>query len=134
MSDQHEPTNARQRTQRKPEQVLEHVPDAGNSAEEEGRWYDQLRPETRTRLRNLSLAAIAGMAGCVTLIVVLTALLIGLWIDSRFDQRGPFTFALLCLSVPVSLFLMLRLTITALNRIQVQPVRTRRRSSTSEEE
>jgi Na+/melibiose symporter-like transporter len=95
---------------------------------------DQLRPSTRTRLRNLTLAAIAGMAGVVTLIVVLTALLIGLWIDSRFDQRGPFTFALLCLSIPVSLFLMLRLTLSALNRIQTQPVRTWGRSSPSEEE
>jgi hypothetical protein len=133
MSDQHEPTNAREGTRREPAQVLEHLPDAEISANEE-RWYDQLRPETRTRLRNLSLAAIAGMAGVVTLIVVLTALLIGLWIDSRFGQRGPFTFALLCLSVPVSLFLMLRLTLTALSRIQAQPVRTGRRSSPSEEE
>jgi hypothetical protein len=129
MSDQHEPTNAREGMRREPEQVLEHMPDTP----EEEPWTDQLRPETRTRLRNLSLVAIAGMAGCVTLIVVIAALLIGLWIDSRLGQRGPFTLIFLVLSVPVSLFAMVRFTVSALNRIQL-PSRLRATASRHREE
>ena len=130
MSNQHEPSNTRQGAQRMPVEA----PGEGADARPENHWFNQLRPQTQTRLRNLSLAAIAAQAGCATLIVVITALLIGLWVDSRFDQRGPFTIGLLCLSVPISLFLMLKITLGAISRIQPQPVRTRRKSPPSEEE
>jgi hypothetical protein len=70
---------------------------------------------------NLMLAAVAGQAGCATLLIVFTALFIGLWLDSLFEQRGPWTFGLLILSVPVSLYVMLRLTLSAIRRIIPQP-------------
>lgn len=70
------------------------------------------------RWRNLSYAALAGQAGCVTLLVVFGALLVGLWLDARLGQRGPCVFGLLIVSVPVSLWLMLRIALGAVNRIQ----------------
>lgn len=70
------------------------------------------------------LAAVAGQAGCATLLIVFTALFIGLWLDSLFGQRGPWTFGLLILSVPVSLYVMLRLTLSAIRRIIPQPTVT----------
>lgn len=130
MSNQHKPANARKRAQ----QTSEAGAVDGAEIRPENHWYDQVRPSTRARLRNLGLAAIAAQAGCVTLVVVVSALLIGLWVDSRFGLRGPFTFTLLCLSVPISLFLMLRLTLSAISRIQPQQVKTRRKSPPSEEE
>lgn len=77
-------------------------------------------PSSTTRLKNLGLAAIAGQAGCATLVIVFAALFIGLWLDTQFGRRGPFTFALLCLSIPVSLYAMLRLTMSAIERINPQ--------------
>lgn len=73
------------------------------------------------RLHNLSYAALAGQAGCVTLLVVFGALLAGLWLDARLGQRGPCVFGLLIVSVPVSLALMLRVALGAINRITPPP-------------
>jgi hypothetical protein len=70
------------------------------------------------RLRNLSYAALAGQAGCVTLFIVFGALLVGLWLDAQLGQRGPCVFGLLIVSVPVSLALMLRVALGAIARIQ----------------
>ncbi len=71
------------------------------------------------RIRNLGLAAVAAQAGCVTLIIVFSAMLLGLWLDAQFDQRGPFTFAVLILSVPVSLYAMIRIAVAAISRIDL---------------
>lgn len=70
------------------------------------------------RLKNLTLAGISALTGCITLVVVLIALLAGLWLDSLLGQRGPATICLLVLSVPVSLFLMIRVALGLINRIQ----------------
>ena len=71
------------------------------------------------RMRNLGLAAVAGQAGCITLIIVFSAMFLGLWLDAQFDQRGPFTFGLLLLSVPVSLYAMLRIALVAISKIDL---------------
>lgn len=88
-----------------------------------------------SRIRNLGLAAIAGQAGCATLIIVFVALFLGLWLDSRMGQRGPFTFGLLILSVPLSLWIMLRIALGAISRIQPQvPHEAQRQEEPSETE
>lgn len=76
------------------------------------------KSEMRQRARNLGLAAVAGQAGCATLIIVFGALFLGLWLDSQFDQRGPCTFGVLILSVPVSLYAMLRIAMGAIRLIE----------------
>lgn len=73
--------------------------------------------EPIARTANLGYAAVAGQAGCFTLAITLIALFIGLWLDSRFGVRGPFTIGLLVLSVPLSLFIMLRIAMGAIRRI-----------------
>lgn len=87
-----------------------------------------------SRVKNLGLAAIAAQAGCATLVIVFFALFVGLWLDSVLGQRGPFTFGLLILSVPVSLFVMLRIALGAINRIVPQPPAGERPSEASESE
>lgn len=76
--------------------------------------------ETRTRQRlfNLSLAAVSALAGCATLVIVFTALFLGLWLDSRLGQDGLCVFGMLILSVPFSLFVMLRIALGAISFIQ----------------
>jgi hypothetical protein len=72
------------------------------------------------RIKNLTLAGIAALTGCVAVIVILSALLLGLWLDSVMGQRGPAVVILLVLSAPVSLFLMTTIALKIVNRIQPQ--------------
>jgi hypothetical protein len=58
-------------------------------------------------LLNLTLAGAAGQVGCVTLIIILAAVLGGLWLDARFQTKPMYTAILLIASVPVSLGVML---------------------------
>jgi len=70
------------------------------------------------RTKNLTLAGLSALTGCVSLIVVVIALFAGLFIDSLIGQRGPATICLVILSVPVSLFLMVRMALTLIGQIQ----------------
>lgn len=69
------------------------------------------------RARNLSIASTAGLAGCVTIMLAVGALLLGLFLDAQVGLRGPFTILLVVLSVPVSLFLMVRIALSAAQRL-----------------
>jgi uncharacterized membrane protein len=87
------------------------------------------------RLANLGLAALAAQSGCMTLFLVVGALLVGLWLDAQFGQRGPFTIGLLLLSIPVSLFFMVRIALGAIKRIEPPSTsKTPRQRFTHEEE
>lgn len=80
------------------------------------------RDEKRQRyIFNLSLAAVAGLAGLASVIIIFTALFIGLWLDNRADREGVYTIILLLLSVPVSLYAMLRIVLGSVARIIPQP-------------
>jgi formate hydrogenlyase subunit 4 len=57
--------------------------------------------------KNLALAAVAGQVGCVTLIIVVVALLAGLWLDNRFSTNHIFLALLLIASVPITVVIML---------------------------
>lgn len=87
----------------------------------------------RQRAKNLSLAAVAGQSGCATVIIVFTAVFVGLWLDARFDQGGLCTFSVLILSIPFSLFVMLQISLNAVKRITPPSVNTDDTSETEEE-
>jgi F0F1-type ATP synthase assembly protein I len=55
---------------------------------------------------NLTLAAVAGQVGCLTLVIVLVALFAGLWLDNQFQSKPLFTVILTVASVPVTLVMM----------------------------
>lgn len=90
------------------------------------------QPSQPRRTRNLSLSAAAGLAGCVSVIVVFTALFVGLWLDSQLGQRGPCTVGLIVASVPVSLTLMVRIALLAIKRLDPSATATEP-TQTSEE-
>ncbi len=85
-------------------------------------------------MKNLGLAAVAGQAGCATLIIVFFALFLGLWLDSRLGQNGLCTFGLVILSVPLSLYVMLRIALVAINKIEFSPVSNEERDSSGTKE
>jgi ABC-type transport system involved in cytochrome c biogenesis permease subunit len=55
---------------------------------------------------NITLAAVAGQVGCLTLVIVLVALFAGLWLDNQFQSKPLFTVLLTVASVPVTLVMM----------------------------
>jgi len=65
----------------------------------------------RQRIKNLGIAGIAALTGFVSLGITLLALIVGLWLDNLLKTRGPATICLLSLSVPVSLFVMIRMAL-----------------------
>jgi len=72
----------------------------------------------RQKLLNLTIASIAGQVGCLTLLIVLGAVFLGLWLDSRFGTRPWWTVGLVLGSIPVSLILMLYVVRLAISKIK----------------
>lgn len=67
---------------------------------------------------NLTLAAVAGQVGFLTLCIVLAALFGGLWMDKRFDSKPLFTVILMLASVPITLVMMFWVVRNATARIK----------------
>lgn len=67
---------------------------------------------------NVTLAAVAGQVGCLTIVIVLAALFGGLWLDARFNTNHLFTIGLMIASVPVTLVLMFWIVRAATSRLQ----------------
>ena len=65
----------------------------------------------------LALAGLLGSVGCVTLVVIFVALGIGLWLDLQFETRPLFTVILVLASIPVTIFLMVRIVLGGMERI-----------------
>lgn len=66
---------------------------------------------------NLTLAAVAGQVGCLTLIIVLAALFSGLWLDNHYNSRPLFTIILMIGSVPITLIAMFLVVRAATSRL-----------------
>lgn len=66
---------------------------------------------------NLTLAAVAGQVGCLTLVIVIAALFGGLWLDARFGTKPMFTVGLVIASVPVTLLGMIWIVRVTTSRI-----------------
>lgn len=84
--------------------------------------------------RNMALAVVAGQAGCSTIVIVVGALLLGLWLDAQAGQRGPFTILLIILSVPLSLGVMFTVAMSAIRSIRPPVIEKRDDSVESTEE
>jgi len=67
---------------------------------------------------NITLAAVAGQVGCLTLVIVLVALFAGLWLDARFGTKPMLTIGLTFASIPITLVAMFWVVRTATSRLQ----------------
>ena len=65
----------------------------------------------------MAYAAVAGQSGCATSIIVIGSFFLGLWIDSLLDTKPVFTIILVIISVPVSLYVMVRMVLGAISQI-----------------
>ncbi len=83
------------------------------------------QPDSKQRFFNLTIAALVGQIGCLTLLIILGALFGGLWLDARFDSKPAFTIGLLVASIPVSLVLMLLIVRSAISKIKTGPAQNK---------
>jgi len=81
------------------------------SSEPEGKSQKQ-------KVFNMALAILAGQVGCLTLVIVLAAVFLGLWLDNHFQTRPVLTIVLLLGSVPLSVGMMLLVARAAIKRIK----------------
>lgn len=70
--------------------------------------------------RNMALVGVAGQAGCLTVMIIFLALFAGMFLDSRLDTHPVLTIGLVLLSVPVSLYAMIRLMLSSLAAIKTE--------------
>lgn len=66
----------------------------------------------------LAVGALLGQVGCVTLVVILVALAAGLWLDNQLDSRPLFTVLLMLGSVPVTIYLMIRIVLAGASQFE----------------
>jgi len=57
-----------------------------------------------------------GQTGCVTVVIALGAVAVGLWLDGHFNTKPVFTLCLLGLSVPVNIYFVWRLALNLIKR------------------
>ncbi|HML24328.1 MAG TPA: AtpZ/AtpI family protein [Aggregatilinea sp.] len=82
-------------------------------------------------VRNLTLAAIAGQAGCSSVVMIFLALFAGLFLDAKFDTHPVLTIGLVLIAIPVSLYVMVRLLLSSVGAIQTAPPGTRQAPGSS---
>ena len=68
--------------------------------------------------QNMLLAALLGLIGILTLVIVMAAVLGGLALDKHFDTQPWFTIGLLVASIPVSLLVMVWVARKTIKRIK----------------
>jgi F0F1-type ATP synthase assembly protein I len=76
------------------------------------------KPDRKQYLTNLTLAGMVGQVGCLTLVIVLGAVFLGLWIDLQLGTKPWFTIGLVLVSIPVSLVVMLLVARAAISKIK----------------
>lgn len=79
-------------------------------------------PGQRYQVLRLALLGVIGQVGCLTLVIVVAALAAGLWLDSRLDTRPLFALIFVLGSVPLTLYLMVRIVLGAAPRLQLHPL------------
>ena len=64
-----------------------------------------------------TLTAVTGLVGCITIVITIAALLLGLWLDARFDTKPTITLVLTIASLPVTLIVMFYAVRKTTNRL-----------------
>ncbi len=71
-----------------------------------------------TVAHSLALTSMVSQIGCVTVVIVLGALLAGLWLDNYLATKPVLTIVLLLLSIPVSMYSLIRIALSTVAQFQ----------------
>lgn len=84
---------------------------------------------------SISLVSATGQVGCLTVLLIVGALLAGRWLDAQLDTRPWFTVGLLLGSVPVTLVLTITLVLRATKDLtaQIKPGRNREENASDDD-
>lgn len=74
--------------------------------------------EDGQRALAVGVAGLLSQIGCVTIVLIGVALAGGLWLDARLDTRPLFTVLFILASVPVTLYLMVRVVLSGMTKLQ----------------
>lgn len=77
----------------------------------------QSEQKGRSILTNVLIVMI-GQVGCLTLVIILASVFLGLWLDNVFGTKPVITLALLFAGIPVSVIVMLGVARRTLARLQ----------------
>ncbi|GAB4459635.1 MAG: hypothetical protein OHK0041_24130 [Anaerolineales bacterium] len=77
----------------------------------------QSEQKGRSIMTNLLIVMI-GQVGCLTLVIILVSVLLGLWLDGMFGTKPVITLALLFAGIPVSVLVMLNVGRKTLARLK----------------
>ncbi len=81
-------------------------------------------PKNKNNRFNLLVAAVTGQVGCLTLVIILAAVLGGRALDAHLQTKPWFTVGLLVASIPLSLVLMFFVVKKTVSKLKVdQPQR-----------
>ncbi len=76
--------------------------------------------DQKPAILNLGVAFVLGKVGCLTLIIIIAAIMAGMWLDQQFQTKSIFTFSLVVLSIPLSIAAMLGVVRSGLKRLLAQ--------------
>jgi hypothetical protein len=79
---------------------------------------DHSNKNRKPDLLNWALLGLIGQVGCVTFVIILLVIFLGLWLDNQFQTRPFITMAMVIGSIPVSIILMLFLVRKGVDRIK----------------
>lgn len=82
----------------------------------------------------MALAAVTGQVGCLTVVIIIAALLLGIWLDNLLGISPWMTLILLIVSMPITLILMFRVARAATSRMVMTPPENTQNTPTQEEE
>jgi len=72
----------------------------------------------RKNILNTLLIVMIGQVGCLTLVVILASVFLGLWLDDMFGTKPVLTLILLFAGIPLSVILMLFVSRRTLARLK----------------
>ncbi len=67
---------------------------------------------------NMTIIGLVGQVGCLTLLILLASVFIGLWLDTYFGTRPWITIGMLVISIPIALVVMFFVTRKATDKFK----------------
>jgi F0F1-type ATP synthase assembly protein I len=93
---------------------------------------DKSTPDSRKELFKTALISTAGSVGCLTVVIILGAILGGMWLDNHFGTKPTWTLTLALISIPLSVLVMVFVVRAIIKRIQPDPEKNRKNQTPQE--
>jgi ABC-type dipeptide/oligopeptide/nickel transport system permease component len=93
---------------------------------------DKSNPRSRKELMNTALISVTGSVGCLTVSIILGAVLGGMWLDGHYGTKPTWTISLALLSIPVSVVAMILVVRAIIKRIQPDLEKDQKKQSAEE--